>query len=136
MREYIAREFGQHVLNIVDACTDDEGHEKAGFANEQDEAVAWRRRKEQYIAHLMETQDAAALRVSCADKLHNSRSLLFDYREVGDSLWQRFRTKSREDQLWCYRQLCRVFLEREVGSLAVELDRTVTELASISSQKS
>ena len=32
----------------------------------------------------------AALRVSLADKLHNARSILTDYRAHGDALWARF----------------------------------------------
>lgn len=68
------------------------------------------------------------LRVSCADKLHNARCLLVDYWKVRDSLWQRFRTKSRDDQLWCYRELCRVFSKSQVGYLADELNRTVRAL--------
>src|SRR5438067_559999 len=47
LRKRIQQEFGQTVLDIVNSCTDDEGHTKSDFATEQEEAAAWRLRKEQ-----------------------------------------------------------------------------------------
>jgi hypothetical protein len=39
--------------------------------------------------------------VSAADKLHNARAVLADYRELGEALWSRFNAP-KEDQLWYY----------------------------------
>ena len=63
----------------------------------------------------------------------DARSILADYREMGERLWERFRTKSRDDQFWYYGrgELLRVFRETNTGRLAVELASTLTLLQSI-----
>nr|MBA2343617.1 phosphohydrolase [Rubrobacter sp.] len=87
----------------------------------------WRGRKEAYIAHIREASASARL-VSAADKLHNARSILSDYRQVGEDLWDRF-TGKKEGTLWYYGALLDAF--RETGTkpaIVDELDRTITEL--------
>ena len=59
--------------------------------------------------------------------MHNARSLLDDYRSVGDELWARF-TGGREGTLWYYRSLVGAFSEHGRTRLIEELDRVVTEL--------
>jgi (p)ppGpp synthase/HD superfamily hydrolase len=87
-REEIRRKFGDHVLEIVLALTDAETHPKR----------AWIDRKREYIQRAR-IQTPAARRVSLADKLHNSRAILADYREMGDVVWDRF-SASRDEVLW------------------------------------
>lgn len=67
--------------------------------------------------------------VSNADKLHNARAILSDYRTHGEKLWQRF-TAGRNDQLWYYRSLAKIFRKRGTP-LASELDRVVAELGTL-----
>jgi (p)ppGpp synthase/HD superfamily hydrolase len=107
------------VAAIVEACTDTLESPKP----------PWRERKERYLAHLEEAPDDA-LRVSLADKVHNARAILADYREVGEELWARFRG-SREELLWYYRALAEVFCRRCPGPLADELRRTVDEIGAV-----
>src|SRR5436305_7390897 len=78
-REEIRHRFGDTVVAIVDGCTDAEVIPKP----------PWRARKEAYIAHVRQAPPSVRL-VSGADKLHNARSILADYRVSGDALWQRF----------------------------------------------
>ena len=67
-------------------------------------------------------------RVSAADKLHNARTILADYRHLGESLWSRF-TGGREGTLWYYRALLGAYGQAGVrGYLVEELERTVSEL--------
>jgi (p)ppGpp synthase/HD superfamily hydrolase len=132
LRNRIGSDFGPVVLGIVNACTDDEGHLKGEAASEQAEAIAWRNRKRQYITHLGKVEDLGILRVSCADKLHNVRCMVTDYQKLGDAIWQRFRTKSRDDQLWYYRELSQVFSGKNVGDIADQLRWVVKLLDSIS----
>lgn len=67
--------------------------------------------------------------MSAADKLHNARAILHDYRDVGEALWERF-NGGRDGTLWYYRALVNAF--RKVGSpLVGELDRVVAELESL-----
>lgn len=70
------------------------------------------------------------VRVSLADKVHNARAILADYREVGEELWSRFRG-SREESLWYYRTLADLFCRRRPGQLADELRRTVGEIEAL-----
>ncbi|MCH8189605.1 MAG: phosphohydrolase, partial [Proteobacteria bacterium] len=83
----------------------------------------WRARKEAYIAKLPEKEPASLL-VSLADKTHNARAILNDFREMGDDLWTRFNV-GKEEQLWYYQALSDVYNEALPGPLASEFERTV-----------
>ncbi len=123
LRSEIRARFGEHVLDLVNACTDAEVVPKP----------PWRERKERYIAHVIATPDPAYHRVTIADKLHNARSILLDYRRLGDELWQRFNRKEAAPHLWYYRSLTDAF--RAAGQappvLVDELDRVVSELEAL-----
>ncbi|HYN77471.1 MAG TPA: HD domain-containing protein [Lamprocystis sp. (in: g-proteobacteria)] len=123
LRAEIGDRFGVTVLGIVNACTDAEVTPKP----------PWQARKECYIRHLLETPDPAYHRVSIADKLHNARSMLLDYRIHGEALWQRFNRRNPADHLWYYRSLAEAF--RSVGlapqALIDELDRVVAALEAL-----
>jgi (p)ppGpp synthase/HD superfamily hydrolase len=112
----IRSRFGERVLEIVEACTD-------AFTQPQ---PPWRDRKETYIARVKH-HDASALRVSLADKLHNVRSTLTDFRHSGNNAWKRF-PQGKEDALWYYRALVNAFRASGPCRLLTELDRVVTEL--------
>ncbi len=113
----IERKFGDHVLEIVTALTDAETHPKR----------PWIDRKREYIARAR-THTAAARRVSLADKLHNTRAILADYREIGEAVWDRF-SASRDDVLWYYRSLVDAYADADDnGRLHEELARVVDEL--------
>ena len=73
--------------------------------------------------------------MSLADKVHNARAILYDYREVGEELWSRFRG-SREESLWYYRELAEIFCRRRPGPLADELRRTVDEIDALAGRLS
>ena len=99
----IEKRFGPRVAALVNACTD----------TYEDPKPDWRQRKLAYLAHLDDPHTSqSALLVSLADKLHNARAILFDLRERGDALWERFRSGSGPDQLWYYRSLAEAFLRR------------------------
>lgn len=116
----IKHRFGARVARIVEGCTDSDTMPKP----------PWRARKTRYLARLRrEPRDV--LRVSAADKVHNARAILADYRIHGERLWRRFNGR-RDGTLWYYRMLVRQFRKRRVGFLADELDRVVTELERLS----
>jgi len=119
--EQIRAKFGDRVAAIVDGCTD---------AYEEPKPP-WRGRKEAYIAHIA-TAERSNLLVSAADKLHNARAILTDYRSIGDELWERFNPK-QGDVLWYYDELARAFAGRQndesrIGPLFRELSNIVEQL--------
>ena len=116
MLKEVQRRFGPRVAKIVDGCTDSNTHPKP----------PWRKRKESYIRHLRDA-DAETRLVSAADKLNNVRSILADYREVGESVWARF-TGEREGTLWYYRALLAEFLHSKPNRLVREFALAVREL--------
>jgi (p)ppGpp synthase/HD superfamily hydrolase len=116
MLREVRRRFGSRVAKIVDGCTD----------SDSDPKPPWRERKETYIRHLKDA-DAETRLVSAADKLNNVRSILSDYREVGESIWARF-NGGREGTLWYYRSLLEEFLRRKPNRLIQELELAVREL--------
>lgn len=117
----IRRLFGDKVARIVDGCTDSVVVPKP----------PWRERKERYVAHIRRAA-ADVRRVSSADKLHNARSILADFRALGDDLWGRF-TASKGDTLWYYRSLVESFRYAGGGRLVDELDLVVSELERLAS---
>ena len=115
MLKEVRRRFGARVAKVVDGCTDADTFPKP----------PWRERKEKYIRHL-KAADADTRLVSAADKLNNVRSILSDYREVGESVWARF-SGGREGTLWYYRALVDEF-QRLPNRLVRELALAVGEL--------
>jgi methionine-R-sulfoxide reductase len=109
----IRKRFGEGVARIVDECSDAWGEPKP----------PWRARKEDYIAKLPK-KGPETLLVSLADKTHNARAILGDYRQLGDGLWARF-NGGREGTLWYYRTLSEFFRGALPGPLASELARAV-----------
>lgn len=120
--ERIRGQFGETVADIIMGCTDAYTTPKP----------PWRERKEAYIAHLNDA-NLSVLLVSSADKLHNARSILSDYREIGDELWSRF-TASKEQTLWYYQSVTEVLLRRRPLPLSNELDTVVSDLERLITQ--
>jgi (p)ppGpp synthase/HD superfamily hydrolase len=115
-REEIRRRFGDTVTAIVDGCTDAETIPKP----------PWRQRKEAYIATIPQASPSIIL-VSAADKLYNARSILKDYRTLGETVWERFKG-GKDGTLWYYRAVVEAFIAREKTPLIKELERVVAEL--------
>ena len=89
--------FGPRVAQIVVGCTDGVPDAISG------QKAPWRTRKEDYIAHLNSETESSIRLVSLADKLHNIRSIITDYRTVGEELWARF--SGGRDTIWYYQAL-------------------------------
>jgi (p)ppGpp synthase/HD superfamily hydrolase len=115
----IRKQFGNRVAKIVEGCTDADTYPKP----------PWRERKESYLKHLKHA-DAETRLVSAADKLNNVRSILSDYREVGEFVWERF-NGGREGTLWYYRTLLDEFLRDPPNRITRDLDLAVRELESL-----
>lgn len=117
IREEIRQRFGDTVVGIIDGCTEWDTPPKP----------PWLERKHRYLANLRHASPSVRL-VSLADKLHNARSLLADWRELGDVIWDEF-SIGKEKTLWFYQSLLQVY--RETGSdwMTVELEQVVSQLS-------
>lgn len=114
--EAIREKFGERVAGIVLECSDSEGDPKP----------PWKTRKRAYIDHIPHMSAGARI-VSLADKIHNARSVLNDYRREGESTWARFKGK-RDGTLWYYAELAKEFMEVDPDPMAQELKRIVDSL--------
>jgi (p)ppGpp synthase/HD superfamily hydrolase len=122
MLKEVRRRFGSRVAKVVDGCTDAYSEPKP----------PWRERKETYIRHLR-TADADTRLVSAADKLNNVRSILSDYRAIGESVWSRFRG-GRDGTLWYYRTLREVFLQHKRNRITRDLELAVNQLEALAGE--
>lgn len=119
----IREQFGEDAARIVFANSDSDGEPKP----------PWLERKRAYIAAIAHKQPDE-LRVSLADKLHNARAILLDFRTHGDALWTRFNFREGHAVRWYYRSLYEAFAARRdaLGERAVpmleELGRTIDEI--------
>ena len=127
MLEHIRGEFGADVARIVRANSDVISPPKP----------PWLERKRAYVASIGDKLPDE-LRVSLADKLHNMRTIVRDYRTHGNVVWTRFRA-GEEGVRWYYRAMYDALSERradlgpaalpvldELGWHVDELDRLAT----------
>jgi GTP pyrophosphokinase len=116
MLKEVQRSFGKRVAKIVDECTDADTYPKP----------PWRERKEKYLRRLKQADEDTRL-VSAADKLNNVRSILSDYRAIGNAIWERF-NGGREGTLWYYRVLLDEFLRHKLNRITRDYELAVNEL--------
>lgn len=109
----IRARFGDAVAKIVEDCTDSWTTPK----------LPWAARKKKYVEHAR-TLPGPSLRVSAADKVHNTYAILRDLRNVGDAVWERFNA-GPDDILAYYQSLVRAYREAGGGRLVDELERIV-----------
>lgn len=114
----VRQHFGDRVAGIVEGCTDAYTIPKA----------PWKQRKLDYLDVLRCADDDIRL-VSAADKLHNVRTILTDYRLHGEPIFERFSGR-RDGTLWYYRAVLDVLRDRP-NRLVAELERVVTELEAL-----
>lgn len=111
--EDIRARFGDAVAKIVEDCTDSWETPKQ----------PWAERKAAYVEHARKLPPSS-LRVSVADKVHNTYAILRDLRNEGDSVWDRFNA-TPDDVLTYYQSVARSYREAGGGKLVDELDRIV-----------
>ena len=111
--------FGRKVAQIVLENSDSVDERRGG-------REAWYDRKRAYI-DAFPTKSPASLRVCLADKLHNARSILLDYRTHADALWARFGQGQGLATRVYYRELAAAF-ERERPRLGEHASPAIDEL--------
>jgi GTP pyrophosphokinase len=115
----IRAQFGDRVGDIVLGCSD-------SLVEDPTQKRPWLERKQEYVAHVAEATASVCL-VSAADKLHNVRAIIRDYRTDGDDLWARFKG-GREGTLWYYDAVSLALWHRWPSRLTETLRREVEGL--------
>jgi (p)ppGpp synthase/HD superfamily hydrolase len=96
--ETIREKFGETVASIVESCS------------EPDKTRPWEERKEHTLRFLKNAPLPVRL-VSCADKLHNLRTIARELNKIGDEVWVRF-NRGKDEQKWYYESLVKVLCGR------------------------
>ncbi|OIO54799.1 hypothetical protein AUJ46_02320 [Candidatus Peregrinibacteria bacterium CG1_02_54_53] len=106
-RKEIKEQFGQRVLALVESVT------------EEDKSLPWRERKERYLAHLKKA-DRSSLLITCADRIHNSESLVSSLKKEGEAVWKKLNAP-KQQQLWFIVQVEQILSEKLGGRYALPL---------------
>lgn len=73
----------------------------------------WKIRKAETLQRLWEYSDRehtlSSMHVTLGDKLANLYSLCYEYRVIGDRLWEKFHQKEKSMHAWYYGELGRIF---------------------------
>ncbi|HTW81522.1 MAG TPA: HD domain-containing protein [Terracidiphilus sp.] len=117
--------FGANVARMVEALSDT-------LAEDAFQKEKWEVRKKTYVDRLRHEPPDVQL-ISAADKLYNAQSILTDYRRIGDEIWRRFK-RGRDEQLWYFHELLKVFRNSAGNEIVDELERVVGELERVSAK--
>ena len=119
----IEHNFGSNVARMVEGLSD-------SLAEDSHNKQSWEERKQDYIRKLRR-EPADVQLISAADKLHNARTVLEDYREIGPRIWERFK-RGRREQIWYFDELLKVYKSSEASRIVDELESVVNEIREIS----
>jgi (p)ppGpp synthase/HD superfamily hydrolase len=112
----IMNEFGTHVLDIIDGCT-----EKVA------KSESWKKRKDSYIAHIAHAP-TESLYIIAADKMHNALSTVEDHKKIGEAIWNRF-GGTKEQTQWFYRAVYESLRENRCNeAILSKLDQVIIKL--------
>jgi len=112
--------YGERIAGIVRRCSD-------SLSEDPTAKRPWRERKKEYIQHVT-TADFDVIMVSCADKLHNARSLWTDIQREGVETIERFNANGSEIA-WYYTALLNAFTSNGApADLLIPLRNVVSEL--------
>lgn len=96
-REEIVKTFNERVAELVEMVS-------------EDKSLAWKERKEAYLAQLR-TADEDALCIAIADKIDNVESRIEEYQRGGEAFLAKWKHPNGE-HLWFYGEALKVALER------------------------
>ena len=96
--EEIEKRFGKRVALLVSS------ESEAEYPGE-DRADSWKRRKEESLLVLKNSEDIGVKMLWLADKLANIRSLAGEYSAKGEAIWQSLHQHDPEMQCWYYQSV-------------------------------
>lgn len=97
----IEKRFGKRVAMIVASETEND------YPGE-DRSATWKKRKEESLKVLKNSNDIGVQMLWLADKLANIRSLARIYSERGEELWKVLHQKDPEEHRWYYRSIAEI----------------------------
>ena len=95
--EDIRKNFGERVAELVAAESD-------VVIEGKTESESWKERKEYAINRLSNLSYDAKI-VAIGDKLSNARAMLYDYKSMGEKLWDKFHVNDPKLHKWHYEGL-------------------------------
>lgn len=113
--EEIKEKFGLEVLALVKS-------------ESEDKTKTWKERKQHTIDALAK-DSIETMQVCCADKLSNCKAQLYDFKQIGDALFERFNKESTPElQAWYYKSIVKALSPLTGMQMYSELEETVKEL--------
>lgn len=112
------REFGEKVTAIVEGVSEAKHH-----PSDPSQRLSWEGRKLYYIDRL-NTASRGSLLVSCADKIHNMRSLLEIHALKGDAVWNLFNA-APDRQYWFFEEVYLIMKRRLDSDMVKEYRRAL-----------
>lgn len=102
----LRKQFGDGVLDLVVGESEDKREEKPA-------EVTWKLRKSETIRRLRRRLghegERKAMHIAFGDKLANLYSMMYEYRQVGDRLWEKFNQKDKKMHGWYYGEMGVIF---------------------------
>lgn len=117
---HMKKEFGERIANMVRGVTEEKSPRTKKTAKE-----TWMDRKATYLKKLKK-DTYEAMMISAADKMHNLRSMMDEYKESGEAIWKRFNAPE-ERKLWFYGEVLSVLKARLKNPIVKELEKTYEE---------
>lgn len=121
------KEFGEKVFKMVMDVSEDTVLKKEKGAKE-----SWHIRKEKYLEHLRNC-DEDSLMISCADKIHNTMSLIDAFKEQGDKILKFF-DSSLAEKNWFHEEVLKILQKRLKNPIVKELEKVHQEAIKIFGQ--
>ena len=101
--EKVYEMFGERVAYFVDSESEDKREHLSAEST-------WKIRKLETLEHL-KTAPLEVKMITLGDKLSNMRAIYRDYIKIGDTLWQRFNQKDKNEHYWYYQSIADCLLE-------------------------
>ena len=89
--------FGERVSKLVAAESEDKRENLSAEST-------WKIRKQETLDHL-KTAPIDVKMITLGDKLSNIRAINRDYNTIGDTFWQRFNQKDKNEHYWYYQSI-------------------------------
>ena len=97
----IEKRFGKRVADMVSS-------ESEPKYPDEDRSISWKRRKQEALRSLQNSDDIGVKMLWLGDKLANLRSLAAIYSEKGDELWQDLNQSDPDMQFWYYKTVAEI----------------------------